>query len=477
MKKVLFAVSEAHPFAKTGGLGDVAYSLPKYLRKLGVDARVILPKYSQISSNFKSKMEHIKSFTVPVGWRQKYCGLEKYNFDDVPFYFVDNEYYFEKDKPYGFFDDGERFSFFSRAVLESIRYMGDFFPDIIHCNDWHTGIIPVLLNEHYKKSNEYTNVKTVFSIHNLKYQGIFPKEILGELLSLGDEYFSEDKIKYYDSISFMKAGINFSDIITTVSKSYAEEIKTPFYGETLDGLLNSKNYKLYGVVNGIDYEIFNPARDLNISYKYNSSTITQKVRNKIELQRSLNLPENKNIPVISMVTRLVKQKGLDLVISIIEELLSMDIQLVILGSGDENYQDSLQYFSHIYPSKLSVNIKFDTKLASKIYSGSDMFLMPSLFEPCGIGQLIALRYGTPPIVRETGGLKDTVIPFNEYTGEGNGFSFFNYDAHEMLNTIKYAVKIYHDKNMWSNISKNAMLSDNSWNNSAKTYIKLYESLT
>lgn len=476
MEKILFAVSEAHPFAKTGGLGDVAYSLPKALRKLGVDARVILPKYSQIPSNFKLRMQHIADFTVPVGWRQKYCGLECYDFNDVPFYFIDNEYYFKRNKLYGFFDDGERFSFFSRAVLESMRYMGDFFPDIIHCNDWHTGVIPVLLNEHYKKNNEYTNVKTIFSIHNLKYQGVFPKEILGELLCLGDEYFNEGSLKYYDAISFMKAGINFSNIITTVSRSYAEEIKTPFYGETLDGLLNSKSYKLHGIVNGIDYEIFDPSKDKHIYYRYNTSNVYEKIRNKTRLQKTLNLPENKGVPVIAMVTRLVKQKGLDLVASIIQELLAMDIQLVVLGSGDENYQDLFQYFSHIYPSKLSANIKFDDDLASKIYAGSDMFLMPSLFEPCGIGQLISLRYGTIPIVRETGGLKDTIIPYNEYTGEGNGFSFANYDAHEMLNTIKYAVKIYENKKAWSDIMKRAMLENNSWENSAKTYIDLYKTL-
>lgn len=476
MEKILFAVSEAHPFAKTGGLGDVAYSLPKALRNLGIDARVILPKYSQIPSNFKSRMQHIADFTVPVGWRQKYCGLERYDFNDVPFYFIDNEYYFKRDKLYGFFDDGERFSFFSRAVLESMRYMGKFFPDIIHCNDWHTGVIPVLLNEHYKKNNEYTNVRTIFSIHNLKYQGVFPKEILSELLCLGDEYFNEGALKYYDAISFMKAGINFSDIITTVSKSYAEEIKTHFYGETLDGLLNSKNYKLHGIVNGIDYEIFDPSKDEHIYYRYSSSNVHEKIRNKAKLQKILNLPKNKNIPVIAMVTRLVKQKGLDLIASIMEELLAMDIQLVILGTGDEDYQDLFQYFSHIYPSKLSANIKFDSDLASKIYAGSDMFLMPSLFEPCGIGQLISLRYGTLPIVRETGGLKDTVIPYNEHTGEGNGFSFANYDAHEMLNIIKYAVKIYEDKKAWTKLMKKAMLENNSWQNSAKTYINLYKTL-
>ncbi len=378
MIKILFAASEAHPFIKTGGLGDVAYSLPKALRKLGIDARVILPKYSHISSNFKSKMNHIASFIVPVGWRNNYCGLEYYDFNGVPFYFVDNEYYFKRDKIYGFYDDGERFSYFSRAVLEAMKYMDDFVPDIIHCNDWHTGMIPVLLNEHYKKKNEFINTKTIFSIHNLKYQGIFAKEVLGELLSLGDEYFNEDALKYYDGVSFMKAGINFSDVITTVSESYADEIKTHFYGENLDGLLRSKSDKLHGIINGIDYEIFNPCTDEHICYTYDSLTISKKAKNKLHLQKILNLPEDENIPVVALISRLVKQKGLDLVASVIEELLAMDVQLVILGTGDEDFQDVFQYFSHIYPAKFSCNIKFDNSLAQEIYAGCDMFLMPSL---------------------------------------------------------------------------------------------------
>ncbi|WPC40593.1 glycogen synthase GlgA [Clostridium sp. JS66] len=477
MLKILFTAAEAHPFIKTGGLGDVAYSLPKALRELGIDARVIIPKYSNISSNFKSKMNHINNFDVPVGWRNKYCGLEYYEFNGVPFYFIDNEYYFKRNNLYGFFDDGERFSYFCRAVLESMKYMGDFVPDIIHCNDWHTGMIPVLLNEHYKKKNEFINTRTIFSIHNLKYQGVFGKENLGDLLSLGEEYFNEDAVKYYDAISFMKAGINFSDIITTVSKSYAEEIKTPFYGENLDGLLCSKDYKLHGIVNGIDYELFNPNTDNHIHYRYNSSTTYNKVKNKTKLQKILNLPQNENIPIISIISRLVSQKGLDLVASIVEQLLAMDIQLVILGTGDDCFQDMFQYFSHIYPSKISTNIKFDNCLAQQIYAGSDMLLMPSLFEPCGISQLISLRYGTIPIVRETGGLKDTITPYNQYTEEGNGFSFKNYNAYEMLDIIKYAIKIYNNKKAWNKLMKKAMLEDNSWKNSAKTYIDLYKTLT
>ncbi|WP_342590227.1 glycogen synthase GlgA [Clostridium muellerianum] len=475
--KVLFAAAEAYPFIKTGGLGDVSYSLPKTLRKLGIDARVIIPNYSNISQNFKSKMMHKSDFTVPVGWRNSYCGLAYYEFNEVPFYFIDNEYYFQRCNLYGFFDDGERFSYFCRAVLESMKYMDDFIPDIIHCNDWQTGMIPVLLNEHYKKNNEFINTKTIFSIHNLKYQGIFGKENLSDLLSLGEEYFSEDAVKYYNGISFMKAGINFSDIITTVSKSYAEEIKTPFYGENLDGLLRSKSSKLYGIVNGIDYELFNPNTDEHIYYKYNSSTIYNKVKDKLKLQKTLKLPESKNIPVIAIISRLVRQKGLDLVASAIEELLSMNIQLVILGTGDEDFEDVFQYFSNIYPSKLSSNIKFDNSLAQEIYAGSDMFLMPSLFEPCGISQLISLRYGCIPIVRETGGLKDTIIPYNEYTEEGNGFSFKNYNAHEMLNIIKYALEIYNNKEAWNKLIKTAMLQNNSWENSAKAYIDLYKTFS
>lgn len=471
--KVLFVASEAYPFVKTGGLGDVAYALPKALREMGVDIRVIIPKYSEISHNFKSKMSSIKSFEVPVGWRKKYCGLQSLKYDGIPYYFLDNEYYFKRPYTYGYFDDGERYSFFCRAVLESIKYMDDFTPDIIHCNDWHSGMIPVLMKHHLSNEKLFKDIKSIFTIHNLRYQGIFPKVTLTDLLDLNDSYFSEDKLKYYDSISFMKGGINFSDKVTTVSETYAEEIKTPPFGEGLHGLFHQLDNNLKGIVNGIDYDIFNPKTDVEIYENYSIDTIEKKTINKLGLQNELNLPVNKDIPLIGIVSRLVNQKGFDLIANIIEDLLRMDLQLVVLGTGQDDYQDLFQYYSCMYPSKLSSNIKFSSTLAKKIYASSDMFLMPSLFEPCGIGQLIALRYGTIPIVRETGGLKDTVTPFNEYSNLGTGFSFTNYNADEMLKIIKYALKIYKDKEKWNIIMKSAMSQNNSWSNSAKLYKDIY----
>lgn len=474
--KILFVASEAAPFLKTGGLADVAHALPKYLKKSGIDIRVIMPKYGKISDEFKSKMDHIAEYTVPVGWRNQYCGLEHIKYDGIDFYFMDNEYYFKRNEPYGHYDDGEIFSFFSRGVLESIKYIDDFIPDIIHCNDWHSGMIPVLLDAFYRYDIRFQNIKTVYTIHNLKYQGIFSKSILNDLLGLDDSYFAEDKLKFYDAISFMKGGIIYSDIVNTVSESYADEIRTPYYGENLDGLLNSISYKLYGIVNGIDHDAYNPRKDKSIPKNFGLTTMKNKLVNKAELQKELGLPVDKNIPVIGLVSRLVSQKGLDLIKGVIEEILNLDIQLVILGTGDQTYEDLFEYYSHIYPEKLSSNIGFSDKLAKLIYAGADMFLMPSLFEPCGIGQLIALRYGTVPIVRETGGLKDTITPYNKYTGEGNGFSFTNYNAHDMLNVIQLAIETFKDKKQWTSIQKNGMKAETSWKDSAKKYCELYKKI-
>ena len=474
--KVLFVASEAYPFIKTGGLGDVAYALPKALRKLGIDARVIIPKYSNIPLSFKNCMENVATFNVNIGWRDQYCGLEYLTYDGVPYYFVDNEYYFKRPQAYGFYDDGERFSFFSKAVLESIKYIKDFAPDIIHCNDWFCGVIPVLLKENYSENDLYNKIKSVFTIHNLQYQGVFSKEVLGDLLNLDEKYFNDDALKFYDAISFMKAGIVFSDAVTTVSETYAGEIRTPFYGEKLDGLLSAKSEKLHGIVNGIDYGLYNPLVDKKIFFNYDSSNIKQKVKNKLKLQEKLGFSICEDVPLIGIVTRLVKQKGLDLIVDILQELLSLPIQIVLLGNGDEYYEDIFQYYASIYPSRISTNIIFDEGLAQQIYAASDMFLMPSLFEPCGIGQLIALKYGSIPIVRETGGLKDTITPYNKYTGNGNGFSFSNYNSKELLDTVIRALNLYKDKDLWDKLVLNAMLSNNSWENSAKNYMKLYSDI-
>lgn len=474
--KILFVASEAHPFIKTGGLGDVAYALPKALRKLGLDVRVIIPKFSEIKQEYKSKMLTLATFNVPVGWRNQYGGLQYLEYDGIPFYFLDNEYYFKRAASYGFFDDGERFAYFCRGVLEAVNHMIDFTPDIIHLNDWHTGMIPPLMKEHYKENPRFDNIKTIFTIHNLQYQGVFSKDILSDLLSISEDYYTEEKLKYYDGVSFMKGGLNFCNKITTVSNSYAEEIKTSFYGEGLHGLLQVRDRDLLGIVNGIDTELNNPVKDKELFYNYNFEDVEGKSKNKIELQKSLNLPVSENIPMIGMVTRLAGQKGIDLVAHIIEELLQLDLQFVVLGNGEQKYEEMFKYYADVYPNKLSANITFNNTLAKRIYAASDIFLMPSLFEPCGIGQLIALKYGSLPIVRETGGLKDTVKPYNEYTNEGNGFSFANYNAHEMLFTIKKALTFYNNKEVWYNLVKNAMQEDNSWSKSAVEYRNLYTSL-
>jgi starch synthase len=476
LMKILFVASEAHPFIKTGGLGDVAYALPKALKKLGLDVRVIIPKYSDIKEEFKTQMHTLATFNVPVGWRNQYGGLQYLEYDGIPFYFIDNEYYFKRPGSYGFYDDGERFSFFCRAVLEAVDQMIDFTPDIIHLNDWHSGMIAPIMKEHFNQNPKFYNIKTLFTIHNLQYQGVFPKEILGDLLSLSNDYFTEDKLKFHDAVSFMKGGLNFSDKITTVSSSYAEEIKTPFYGEGLHGLLQGRSSDLKGIVNGIDTELFDPKTDKELFFNFDNSNIFGKKQNKLELQKSLGLPVNENVPMIGMVTRLASQKGIDLLAHIIEELLQLDLQLVVLGTGEQKFEELLKYYAEVSHDKLSANITFNNTLAKRIYASSDLFLMPSLFEPCGIGQLLALRYGTLPIVRETGGLKDTVKAYNEYTNEGNGFSFENYNAHDMLYTLKRALNFYGNKTIWNTLVESSMMEDNSWRKSAEEYKNLYASL-
>lgn len=474
--KVLFVTSEAHPFLKTGGLADVAFALPKALRALGIDVRVIMPKYSDISECYKNNMVNLKEFNVNLGWRNQYVGLQYIEEEDIPFYFIDNEYYFKRKGTYGYDDDGERFCYFSKAVIESIRYMKDFKPHIIHNNDWHTAIIPVLLKENYSKDELYSSIQTILTIHNLRYQGVFSKEFLGDLLPLGEECFAENKLKYYDAISFMKGGIVYSDRVTTVSETYAQEIQTPFYGEGLDGLLKKVSYKLSGIVNGIDYDIYNPKKDKDIYLNYSEESIVNKKKNKEMLQHQFGLPVNKDIPMIGIISRLVDQKGFDLISEVMDDIMNLDLQMVILGTGDNKYEKMFKYYAEKYPTKISCNIYFSNDLSKKIYAGSDLFLMPSLFEPCGIGQLIAMEYGTLPIVRETGGLRDTVISYNEYTGKGNGFSFTNYNAKDMLYTIERAINFYKDRSVFNNIVRNAMRTDNSWNSSAYKYIELYDDL-
>ncbi|WCK52695.1 glycogen synthase GlgA [Aneurinibacillus sp. Ricciae_BoGa-3] len=470
---VLFVASESVPFIKTGGLADVIGSLPKELNKHGVQARVILPKYGDIPAEWKDRMKLRATCIVWVGWRRQYCGIEEAIVDGVHYYFVDNEYYFKRDGLYGHYDDGERFAFFCRAVLEALPLLG-FNPDVLHCHDWHAGMVNVMLKAHYGHLPYYQRIRTVFTIHNLKYQGVFPYEILYDLLGLDDSWFTSDKLEFYGGVSFMKGALAYSDILTTVSETYALEIQTPYFGERLDGLLRARSGSLTGIVNGIDYDVYNPETDPYLIKNYRDAA--GKKENKAALQAQLGLPIQEDVPIISVVSRLVQQKGLDLIAHVLDEILSLGVQFVVLGTGDFTYEDLFRNVMHRYPDQVSAQILFNEGLARRIYAGSDMFLMPSQFEPCGIGQLISLRYGTLPIVRETGGLKDTVQPYNKYTGEGNGFSFANYNAHEMLGAIERAVDLYRRKPVWNSLIENANLNDNSWNESARRYTQLYQTL-
>lgn len=476
MLKVLFVASEAVPFSKTGGLADVAYALPKALRNLEVDARIMISKNFNLMPEIEEKLELLTHFEVEVGWRKQYVGIETVEYEGIPYYFVDNEYYFKRNNLYGYYDDGERYSYFSKAVLESIKYI-DFIPDIIHVNDWHTGIIPLLLQESYGHYEKYKDIKTVLTIHNLKYQGIFGQEVLGDLLNLGGHYRTDSRIEFYGDVNYLKGGIHFANAITTVSETYAQEIGYEFFGERLDGDLRSNSAKLKGIVNGIDYDQYNPKTDPLIYKNYDGRSLKSKKDNKTYIQEKLKLPVQPDVPMIGMVTRIVDMKGFDLIEHVFHEILSQDIQMVVLGTGSTHYENMLKYFASIYPNKLRVLLEFNNQMAHQIYASSDMYLMPSLFEPCGLSQLIAMRYGTIPIVRETGGLKDTVGPYNQFTGEGTGFTFKNYNAHEMLFQIQEALKLYYSEaETWKNMVKRAIKVDSSWKKSAKIYKKLYESL-
>jgi len=473
--KILYVASEAVPFIKTGGLADVAGSLPNALKKKVQDIRVVLPFYSAINEDFKKDMEFVTKFQVDIGWRKQYCGILKTELDGVIYYFIDNEHYFNRDKIYGEFDDGERFIFFTKAIAIMLKEI-DFKADIVHSNDWHTGLLPLYIKDFAIGDPFYKSMNTVYTIHNLKYQGIFPAEVLGDLAGLSTNYFNDDGLKYYDNVNFMKAGIVYSDALTTVSETYAEEIKTPYFGENLDGIIRKHENKLTGIVNGIDYSFYSPSTDPIIAHRYNISRIDTKKKNKLELQKMYNLPENEDIPMIAMVTRLTKAKGVDLVLYIMNQLLINDVQFVLIGTGDPHYEYLFRDVEARNPDKFYAGIYFSEKESHQVYAGADMFLMPSQIEPCGVAQLIALRYGTLPIVRETGGLKDTVIPYNKYTGEGNGFSFKNFNGEELLDTINYALSIYKDKEVWNSLILSAMQSKNNWDSSSKKYIDLYNSL-
>ncbi|SCW28485.1 starch synthase [Paenibacillus tianmuensis] len=472
--KVLFAASEAVPFVKTGGLADVIGSLPKELAKQGIDVRVILPKYEDIPARFTEQMENVASFTLQMGWRSLYCGIQKLEHDGITFYFVDNEYYFRRKGCYGYGDDSERFAFYCRAVLDALPHI-DYMPDLLHCHDWQAGMIPVLYKAHFSHQPLFSHLKTIVTIHNLKYQGVFGKEQFQDFFALGVEHLHGYALEMHGGASFLKGGLLYSDYITTVSPTYAEEIQTPYYGEHLDGLLRSQSGRLQGILNGIDYEEFDPMTDSHLEVNYRDS-YAKKQANKLKLQERLGLPVDKDMPLIALVTRLVDQKGLALIDRVIADLMALDAQWVVLGTGEPRFEDLFRWAAGAFPDKLSAQILFNEALARQIYAGSDLFLMPSLFEPCGIGQLIAMRYCSVPIVRETGGLRDTVTPYDETTGEGAGFSFANYNAHDMLFTIERAVRLYREPGVWTNLMNNIKKKDFSWHKSAQQYADLYRQL-
>ena len=467
--KLLYVTSEAYPFCKTGGLADVAGSLPKALRKRLVGCRVVMPLYGGIKQELRDQMQFITHITVPVSWRRQYCGIFEAKVDGVIFYFIDNEYYFKRDGIYGHYDDAERFAFFSRAVLEIIPYI-DFKPDVIHSNDWQTALVPVYYSTMYANREGYENIKNIFTIHNIQYQGVYGKEILGDVFGLGEQH--ERLLDFGGNLNLMKGAIECADAVTTVSPTYAEEILDPWFSHGLDPILRERQYKLHGILNGIDTDVYDPEHDAAIAKPFSAKNPDGKKEDKVDLQREFSLPVRDDVPIIGMVSRLVSHKGLDLVKAVLDELLSTtDVQLVVLGTGDWEYENFFREVEARYPGKVGLRIAFIPDLARKIYAGCDMFLMPSKSEPCGLSQMLALRYGTLPIVRETGGLKDSITDSGD--GEGNGFTFKSYNAHDMLGAIRRALGAYGNRSYWDSLVERALKCDNSWGRSAREYMRLY----
>lgn len=473
MTKVLVVGAECTPFAKTGGLADVIGELPRALYAQGIDVRVILPKHHVIKEKYQNELSVVASLNINMGWRTQFLGIETLQKDGIIYYFIDNEYYFGYTIYKGGEPEAEQYAYFCRAVLEALAYI-DFDPDVIHVNDWHTAMIPILLKTQYQ---DRIKAKTVFTIHNLQYQGQLSYQFVSDMLQIDSKYFTSEFIEAYGSANMMKAGLVFADKITTVSPTYANEILDPYYGRGMQGILNARKADLKGIVNGIDEVEFSPKDDINLAYHYDVDKLDGKYQNKADLITELSLKVGHNTPLIGMVTRLTEQKGLDLVRAVLEELLFEDVAFVLLGSGEAQYESYFHYIASRQKNKASINIGYSDALAHKIYAGCDFLLMPSMFEPCGISQMIAQRYGTLPIVRETGGLADTVIPYNMFTGEGNGFSFVNYNAHDMLNTIRFALDVYKDKSAMQKLIQAAMTTNNSFAKSAAEYIEIYESLS
>lgn len=479
---IAFASAEAAPFVKTGGLGDVAGSLPHALKAAGADVVVFVPRYDTIAQEYKDRMEHLCDFYVPLGWRNEYCGIERLNHEGVDYLFVDNERYFSRGYPYGFFDDGERFAYFSKAIVEALQYLphtlDNFTCDVLHCNDWHTAMAPVFLREFYQALPLYQNVKTVFSIHNIAFQGQYSAKVLNDILGLAHIPAAAFQLTCGpDAVNYMQGALNYTDAITTVSPTYAEEIKTPDFGEHLDGILRRRAPILQGIVNGIDTTAFDPTTDPRIAANYSVQDRAGKAECKARLQQELGLEVRDDRPLMVMVTRLTRQKGMDLVTYALDRILSGGVQVAVLGTGDTEYENALRYFEGKYPGTMAARIQFDPALSQRMYAGADLFLMPSLFEPCGLSQMIAMRYGTLPIVRETGGLKDTVIPYNQYTGEGTGFSFTHFNGDEMADAVFRAARLFWDnRDAFNGLVENAMKADSSWKRSADAYIALYHNL-
>lgn len=474
--QIVFASAECAPFVKTGGLGDVAGSLPAALVRAGAEVIVMVPKYATIKDEYKTQMEHFSDFYVSLGWRNEYCGLEKLEHDGVTYMFIDNERYFARDYPYGFFDDGERFAFFSKAITESLQHLpAGFECDILHCNDWQTALAPVFLREFYQGLPLYDRVKTVFSIHNVAFQGQFSDTVMEDILGVAHIPAAASQLSCDAcSINYMLGALRYADAITTVSPTYAGEIQTPEFGEGLDGVLRERSYALQGILNGIDVAGFDPATDKRIAANYTVEDRSGKAVCKAKLQEELGLEVRDDRPLMVMVTRLTRQKGMDLVMYALDRILAGGVQVAVLGTGDRDYEDGLRYFQDKYPGTMAARIEFDPALSQRMYAAADMFLMPSKFEPCGLSQIIAMRYGTLPIVRETGGLKDTVIPYNEFTGEGTGFSFSNFNGDEMGDAVFRAARLFWDnRDAWNQLVTQAMSQDFSWTRSADKYLDLY----
>ncbi len=473
-KKILFVASEAVPFIKTGGLADVMGALPKTLAAKGLDVAVVIPKYGTIAQKHKDEMKTLVTGTVNLSWRQQYYGVSVIVKDGVSYYFIDNERYFKRDKLYGYDDDAERFAYFCRAVLTMLPKVG-FRPDLIHCNDWHTGLLGVYLKEDFAKDPYYQGIKVIYTIHNLKFQGIYGPEIMGDIIGLPQYLFTNGNLECDGCVNYMKSGMVYADYITTVSPTYAQEITYPYYGERLDGYIRANQDKVTGIINGLDVDVYNPRTDPYIKKQYTAANARAGKRDdKDDLRRSLGLPIRRGIPMIAIVSRLDESKGLDLITYIMDELLEDEIQLVLVGTGNARYEEFFRGLAQRHPTKVSANLLFDEALAHRVYAAADIFLMPSRYEPCGLSQLIALEYGAIPVVRATGGLKDTVIPFDKYRNTGNGFTFNNFNAHELLFTIKRALGAYEDSVVWNKLTSNAMNSDYSWTRSAEAYMKLYD---